>query len=61
MQEQMEKLYILCGLSSEASDDICGALQETARGKGYETVCVSRYRKEGIRQYVSEHPEFRRT
>ncbi len=59
MQEQMEKLYILCGLSSEASDDICGALQETARGKGYETVCVSRYRKEGIRQYVSEHPEFR--
>lgn len=59
MQEQMEKLYILCGLSSEASDDICGVLQETARAKGFETVCVSRYRKEGIRQYVSEHPEFR--
>ena len=58
-QEKMEKLYILCGLSSEASDDICGALTETACSKGYEAVCVSRYRKEGIRQYISEHPEFR--
>lgn len=58
-QEKMEKLYILCGLSSEANDDICEALTETARSRGYEAVCVSRYRKEGIRQYVSEHPEFR--
>ena len=61
MQEQkkMEKLYILCGLSNEAGNALRSALAEKAGELGYETVCVSRYRKEGIRQYISEHPEFR--
>lgn len=61
MQEQkkMEKLYILCGLSNEAGNALRSALTEKAGELGYETVCVSRYRKEGIRQYISEHPEFR--
>ena len=61
MQEQkkMEKLYILCGLSNEAGSALRSALAEKAGELGYETVCVSRYRKEGIRQYISEHPEFR--
>lgn len=60
MQEQkkMEKLYILCGLSNEAGNALRSALAEKAGELGYETVCVSRYRKEGIRQYISEHPEF---
>lgn len=61
MQEQkiMEKLYILCGLSNEAGNALRSALAEKAGELGYEAVCVSRYRKEGIRQYISEHPEFR--
>ena len=56
---EREKLYILCGLSNEGSEDIRSALIDTAREQGYEAVCVSRYRKEGIRQYISEHQEFR--
>lgn len=60
MQEQnMEKMYILCGLSNEASDEIRTALTDAAKQKGYEAICVSRYRKEGIRQYIAEHKEFR--
>lgn len=58
-EQQKEKLYILCGLSSGAGGDIRAALIEAAREEGYDAVCVSRYRKEGIRQYISEHPEFR--
>ena len=59
MQEQkkMEKLYILCGLSNEAGNALRSALAEKAGELGYEAVCVSRYRKEGIRQYISEHPD----
>lgn len=56
---EREKLYILCGLSNEGSEDIRSALIDAARDQGYEAVCVSRYRKEGIRQYISEHQEFR--
>lgn len=60
MQEQkMKKLYILCGLANDAGDEIKTALAEAAKEQGYEAVCVSRYRKEGIRQYVAEHREFR--
>lgn len=61
MQEQKktEKLYILCGLSNEAGNGLRSALAKKAGELGYEAVCVSRYRKEGIRQYISEHPEFR--
>ena len=59
MQENIEKLYILCGLSNAASETIRSALVDAAQEHGYEAVCVSRYRKEGIRQYLSEHPEFR--
>lgn len=55
----MENMYILCGLSNEASDEIREALTEAAKEKGYNAVCVSRYRKEGIRQFISEHKEFR--
>lgn len=56
---EREKLYILCGLSNEGSEDIRSALVDAARDQGYEAVCVSRYRKEGIRQYISEHQQFR--
>lgn len=56
---EREKLYILCGLSNEGSEDIRSTLIDAARDQGYEAVCVSRYRKEGIRQYISEHQEFR--
>lgn len=59
MQENMGKLYILCGLSNSASNDIRSVLTDAAQEQGYEAICVSRYRKEGIRQYLSEHPEFR--
>lgn len=58
-ENSMENMYILCGLSNEASDEIRKALTEAAKEKGYNAVCVSRYRKEGIRQFVSEHKEFR--
>jgi|GEM_PF-6851890 len=56
-QEKKNKLYILCGLSNEDAD-VRSALTNAAGEKGYEAVCVNRYRKEGILQYVSEHPEF---
>lgn len=59
MQENMKKLYILCGLSNSASEDIRSVLADAAHEQGYEAICVSRYRKEGIRQYLNEHPEFR--
>ena len=59
MTESREKLYILCGLAGKGEDDIRNALTEKAEEAGYEAVCVSRYRKAGIRQYISEHPEFR--
>lgn len=52
-------LHLLCGLSSEEGIDIKTNLISAARHKGYEAVCVSRYRKEGISQYIAEHPEFR--
>lgn len=59
MRENRKKLYILCGLASKAEKDVKNALIEKAEEAGYEAVCVSRYRKEGIRQYIEEHPEFR--
>ena len=59
MRENRKKLYILCGLTSKAEEDVKNALIEKAEEAGYEAVCVSRYRKEGIRQYIEEHPEFR--
>ena len=59
MQGDRKKLYILCGLAGKGEDDIRNALAEKAEEAGYEAVCVSRYRKEGIRQYIAEHPEFR--
>lgn len=59
MTESREKLYILCGLAGKGEDDIRNALTEKAEEAGYEAVCVSRYRKAGIRQYIAEHPEFR--
>lgn len=59
MRESRKKLYILCGLTSKAEEDVKNALIEKAEEAGYEAVCVSRYRKEGIRQYIEEHPEFR--
>ena len=59
MADNREKLYILCGLAGKGEDDIRNALTEKAEVAGYEAVCVSRYRKAGIRQYIAEHPEFR--
>lgn len=59
MQTNREKMYILCGLAGKGENDIRNALIEKAEKLGYEAVCVSRYRKEGIRQYIAEHPEFR--
>lgn len=58
-EQKLEKIYILCGLSNEGSDEIKTAIKEAAKEKGYEAICVSRYRKEGICQYISEHKEFR--
>ena len=57
-QKNMEKLYILCGLNGE-NEDVREAIVDAAYELGYEAICVSRYRKEGIEQYISEHPEFR--
>lgn len=59
MQTNREKMYILCGLAGKGENDVRNALIEKAEKLGYEAVCVSRYRKEGIRQYIAEHPEFR--
>lgn len=59
MQDKLPTLYILCGLTNEGSEEFKAELSKVARENGYEAVCVSRYRKEGIRQYISEHPEFR--
>lgn len=58
-QKNGKKLYILCGLSNETGDDVKNALIEAAKHYGYDAVCVSRYRKEGIRQFIDEHSEFR--
>lgn len=54
-EKSMENMYILCGLSNEASDEIRTALTEAAKEKGYNAVCVSRYRKE------ADPPVYQRT
>lgn len=59
MQEKSQILYVLCGLANADSEEFKAELTKVAKDSGYETVCVSRYRKEGIRQYIKEHSEFR--
>lgn len=59
MQEKAPILYILCGLANTDSEEFKTELAKVGKEYGYEIVCVSRYRKEGIRQYIKEHSEFR--
>ena len=59
MQEKTPILYILCGLTNADSEEFKTEIANVAKENGYEVVCVSRYRKEGIRQYIREHSEFR--
>ena len=59
MQEKAPILYILCGLTNADSEEFKTEIANVAKENGYEVVCVSRYRKEGIRQYIREHSEFR--
>ena len=59
MQGKSQVLYVLCGLASKDSEDFKAELQKAAQENGYEIIFVNRYRKEGISQYISEHPEFR--
>ena len=59
MQEKAPILYILCGLTNTDSEEFKTELAKVGKENGYEVVCVSRYRKEGIRQYIKEHSEFR--
>lgn len=59
MQEKTPILYILCGLTNADSEEFKTEIAKVAKENGYEVVCVSRYRKEGIRQYIREHSEFR--
>lgn len=59
MQEKTPILYILCGLTNADSEEFKTEIAKVAKENGYEAVCVSRYRKEGIRQYIREHSEFR--
>lgn len=59
MQEKTPIIYILCGLTNADSEEFKTEIAKVAKENGYEAVCVSRYRKEGIRQYIREHSEFR--
>lgn len=59
MREKVPILYILCGLTNADSEEFKTEITKVAKENGYEVVCVSRYRKEGIRQYIREHSEFR--
>ena len=48
---EREKLYILCGLSNEGSEDIRSALVDAARDQGYEAHI--KYSKSNIQQAKS--------
>lgn len=51
-------IKVVCGLNNETSILLKERLQEAAAEKGLKLQIVSRYRKEGVYQYVTEHPEY---
>lgn len=53
----LDKLNILCGLSAETNNSIQDILISAAKIHGYQAICINRYRKPGIAQYITEHPE----
>jgi hypothetical protein len=52
------QIKVVCGLNNETSILLKERLQEAACEKGLKLQIVSRYRKEGVYQYVVEHPDY---
>lgn len=52
------QIKVVCGLNNETSILLKERLQEAAYEKGLKLQIVSRYRKEGVYQYVVEHPDY---
>lgn len=51
-------LKVVCGFSNEKSASIREKLEEAAAKKNLELSFVSRYRKEGVLQYLQEHEDY---
>lgn len=52
------QIKVVCGLNNETSILLKERLQEAALKKGLKLQIVSRYRKEGVYQYIVEHPDY---
>lgn len=52
------QIKVVCGLNNETNILLKERLQEAAERKGARLRIVSRYRKEGVYQYVVEHPDY---
>ncbi len=52
------QIKVVCGLNNETNILLKERLQEAAERKGAKLRIVSRYRKEGVYQYVVEHPDY---
>lgn len=52
------QIKVVCGLNNETNILLKERLQEAAAEKGLKLQIVSRYRKEGVYQYVMEHPDY---
>ena len=55
----VRRIKVLCGLDNETSILLKKQLQKAAEEKEMELQIASRYRKEGVYQYLAEHADFR--
>lgn len=54
----VRQIKVVCGLNNETNILLKERLGEAAAEKGLKLQIVSRYRKEGVYQYVMEHPDY---
>lgn len=54
----MKELYVLFGLSETSGKRLQRKLEMQAQHAGYVLHGATRYRKEGIKQFIREHPEY---
>ncbi len=52
------QIKVVCGLNNETNILLKERLQDAAAEKGLKLQIISRYRKEGVYQYVMEHPDY---
>ena len=55
----VQNIKVVCGLNNETSIALKERLQEVAAERNLKLQLVSRYRKEGVYQYVMEHPDYK--